>query len=121
MSAKEVRSRLPAVYVAKVSAVTLHLVSKNAWALSAAVFFPYYSILYYTICTTLNPILAYSDSATAMPVGGQEEADRAYHEAMHAVFTAQVDCHRHSQPFSRKKDGKVRWAMLEMWPMLVGA
>ncbi len=56
-----------------------------------------------------------------MPVGGQEEADRAYHEAMHAVFTDQVDCHRHSQPFSRKKDGKVRWAMLEMWPMLVGA
>ncbi|KAA6420588.1 MAG: hypothetical protein FRX49_09381 [Trebouxia sp. A1-2] len=50
--------------------------------------------------------------------GGQEEADRAYAEAMHAVFTAQVDCHRHSQPFSRKKDGKVRWAMLEMWPML---
>ncbi|DBB02619.1 TPA: putative 3',5'-cyclic phosphodiesterase pde-3 [Trebouxia sp. C0006] len=50
--------------------------------------------------------------------GGQEEADRAYHEAMHAVFTDQVDCHRHSQPFSRKKDGKVRWAMLEMWPML---
>ena len=55
-----------------------------------------------------------------MPAGGQEEADRAYHEAMHAVFTAQVDCHRHTQPFTRRKDGKVRWAMLEMWPMLVG-
>ena len=63
----------------------------------------------------------YSGSAAAMLAGGQEEADRAYAEAMHAVFTAQVDCHRHSQPFSRKKDGKVRWAMLEMWPMLVGA
>lgn len=30
MSAKDVHSRLPAVYVAKVSVVKLHLVSKNA-------------------------------------------------------------------------------------------
>ena len=36
ISAK-VHSRLPAVYVAEGSVVKMHLVSKNAWALSAAV------------------------------------------------------------------------------------
>ena len=36
---------------------------------------------------------------------------------MHAVFTVQVECHRHAQPHMGKKDGTLKWGMLEMWPM----
>ncbi|KAL0037875.1 hypothetical protein WJX79_003284 [Trebouxia sp. C0005] len=48
--------------------------------------------------------------------GGQEEAEEAYEEAVNAIFVLQVQCHRHNQPRSLKI-GKVRWEMIEMWPM----
>jgi len=51
------------------------------------------------------------------PAGGQQEAEAAFHAAMHAVFTVQVECHRHAQPHMGKKDGTLKWDMLEMWPM----
>ena len=51
--------------------------------------------------------------------GGQQEAQAAYDEAVNAVFTLQVDCHRHAQPHLSKKDGRTKWAMIEMWPMQV--
>ncbi len=50
--------------------------------------------------------------------GGQKEAEEAYEEAVNAIFVLQVKCHRHSQPRSLKI-GKVRWEMIEMWPMQV--
>lgn len=50
--------------------------------------------------------------------GGQEEAEEAYEEAVNAIFVLQVQCHRHNQPRSLKI-GKVRWEMIEMWPMQV--
>jgi len=46
MSAKGRTQPSPSHVLAKVSVVKLHLVSKNAWALSAAVTFPYCTILY---------------------------------------------------------------------------
>ena len=49
--------------------------------------------------------------------GGQQEAEEAYEEAVTAIFVFQVECHRHTQPRSPK--GKVRWEMIEMWPMQV--
>ena len=51
--------------------------------------------------------------------GGEEEGQAAYDEAMNAVFTLQLECHRHTQPHRSKKDGTTKWAMIEMWPMLV--
>ncbi len=50
--------------------------------------------------------------------GGQKEAEEAYEEAVNAIFVLQVQCHRHSQP-RPLKIGKVRWEMIEMWPMQV--
>ena len=38
---------------------------------------------------------------------------------MNAVFTLQLECHRHTQPHRSKKDATTKWAMIEMWPMLV--
>ena len=52
-------------------------------------------------------------------VGGQAEAQAAYDEAVNAVFNLQVDCHRHAQPHISKKDGRIKWAMIELWPMQV--
>ncbi|KAL0024765.1 hypothetical protein WJX79_003822 [Trebouxia sp. C0005] len=49
--------------------------------------------------------------------GGQQEAQAAYDEAVNAVFSLQVDCHRHIHPHISKKDGRTKWAMIEMWPM----
>ncbi|DBB13951.1 TPA: hypothetical protein ACH3X3_000930 [Trebouxia sp. C0006] len=49
--------------------------------------------------------------------GGQQEAQAAYDEAVNAVFNLQVECHRHAQPHISKKDGRTKWAMIEMWPM----
>ena len=46
------------------------------------------------------------------------EAQEAYDEAVTAIFVLQVDCHRHVQPHA-KHNGKVRWEMIEMWPMQV--
>ena len=51
--------------------------------------------------------------------GGEEEAQAAYDDAMNAVFNLQLECHRHTQPHKSKKDGTTKWAMIEMWPMLV--
>ena len=55
------------------------------------------------------------------PTGGAEEAQGAYDEAMNAIFNLQVECHRHTQPHKSKKDGSTKWAIIEMWPMLVRA
>ena len=51
--------------------------------------------------------------------GGSQEAQAAYDEAVNAVFNLQVECHRHAQPHISKKDGRTKWAMIEMWPMQV--
>ena len=51
--------------------------------------------------------------------GGEEEAQSAYDDAMNAVFSLQLECHRHTQAHKSKKDGSTKWSMIEMWPMLV--
>ena len=51
--------------------------------------------------------------------GGEAEAQAAYDEAVNAVFNLQLECHRHAQPHKSKKDGKIKWAMIEMWPIIV--
>ena len=61
--------------------------------------------------------LLLSPMPNVLSIGGQAEADAAYAEALHAVFTLKVDCHRHAQPHVSKKDGRMKWTMLEMWPM----
>ncbi|DBB14759.1 TPA: hypothetical protein ACH3X3_004373 [Trebouxia sp. C0006] len=50
--------------------------------------------------------------------GGEEEAQSAYDDAMNAVFSLQLECHRHTQAHKSKKDGSTKWSMIEMWPML---
>ena len=52
-------------------------------------------------------------------LGGQEEAQAAYEEAYNDVFNLQLDCHRHAQPRKSRRDGHVKWHMIEMWPMQV--
>lgn len=52
-------------------------------------------------------------------IGGEAEAQAAYDEAVNAVFNLQLECHRHAQPHKSKKDGKMKWAMIEMWPIIV--
>ena len=52
--------------------------------------------------------------------GGQEEALGHYEDATRAIFDLQLDCHRHIQPYRSTKDGKVKWASINMWPMPVG-
>ena len=39
---------------------------------------------------------------------------------MHAIFTLQLDNHRHTQQYKSKKDGRMKWVMIEMWPLVVG-
>ena len=51
--------------------------------------------------------------------GGQEEALMHYEDAMTAVFSLQLNSHRHVQPYRSKKDGRIKWATFEMWPMSV--
>jgi len=51
--------------------------------------------------------------------GGQEEALMHYEDAMTAVFSLQLNRHHHVQPYRSKKDGKIKWATFEMWPMSV--
>ena len=51
--------------------------------------------------------------------GGDEEAEAAYDEAVHAIFELQLERHRHIQPYVSKKDGRNKWAMIEMSPMTV--
>ncbi|KAL3161210.1 putative 3',5'-cyclic phosphodiesterase pde-3 [Trebouxia sp. C0009 RCD-2024] len=48
--------------------------------------------------------------------GGKEEAQEAYEEAYNAIFALQLQCHRHIQPHT-KREGTLRWEMIEMWPM----
>ena len=51
--------------------------------------------------------------------GGQGEADRAYAEALNACFDLELEVHQHVQPYTSRKDGKLKWALLEMWPVPV--
>ena len=51
--------------------------------------------------------------------GGEKEAEAAYDEAVHAIFELQLERHRHVQPYISKKDGRSKWAMIEMSPMMV--
>lgn len=53
-------------------------------------------------------------------VGGKEEAQEAYEEAYNAIFALQLQCHRHIQPHT-KREGTIRWEMIEMWPMQVSS
>ena len=52
-------------------------------------------------------------------IGGKEEAEMHYEEAMTAVFSLQLKRHYHVQPYRSSKDGKQKWANMEMWPMPV--
>ena len=52
--------------------------------------------------------------------GGQEEAVGHYEDALRAVFELQLDCHHHIQPYRSIKNGKVKWASIDLWPMHVG-
>ncbi|KAL0048533.1 hypothetical protein WJX82_005213 [Trebouxia sp. C0006] len=49
--------------------------------------------------------------------GGEDECQAAYEEAVDAIFNLKVDCHRHVQSYLSRKDGKIKWAAFEMWPM----
>lgn len=51
--------------------------------------------------------------------GGQEEALAAYEEAYNDIFNLKLDCHKHPQPHKSRKDGTIKWEMIEMWPMQV--
>ena len=51
--------------------------------------------------------------------GSKEQADRAYAEALSACFDLEVEVHQHVQPYTSSKDGSLKWALLEMWPLLV--
>lgn len=51
--------------------------------------------------------------------GGFDEAVSHYEDAVTAAFSLQLDCHRHVQPHRSRKDGQMRWARIEMWPMPV--
>lgn len=53
--------------------------------------------------------------------GGEEEAEAAYDEALHAIFALQLERHQHTQPYISKKDGRSKWAMIEMSPMTVSS
>ena len=54
-----------------------------------------------------------------MPAGGEGERERAYDEAMDAIFNQKVKAHRHMQVYVSHKTGKTKWQELEMWPVLV--
>ena len=51
--------------------------------------------------------------------GGQEEALGHYEDATRAIFDLQLNCHSHIQSYRSTKDGKVKWASINMWPMPV--
>ena len=40
---------------------------------------------------------------------------------MSACFDLEVEVHQHVQPYTSSKDGSLKWALLEMWPLLVSA
>lgn len=60
-------------------------------------------------------------SPQSLPTGGEEEAEAAYDEAFHAIFQLQLERHRHTQPYTSKKDGRSKWAMIEMSPITVSS
>ena len=74
-----------------------------------------HDIICYCILRTHEPDLL----TDVVAIGGGAEAQAAYDEAYNAVFNLQLECHRHAQPHKSKKDGKIKWAMIEMWPMIV--
>lgn len=53
--------------------------------------------------------------------GGAEEAEAAYAEACHAILHLQLERHHHTQPYISKKDGRSKWAMIEMSPITVSS
>ena len=59
--------------------------------------------------------------ALALNTGGEEEAEAAYDEAFHAIFHLQLERHRHTQAYTSKKDGRSKWAMIEMSPITVSS
>ena len=52
-------------------------------------------------------------------VGGVQEQNAAYLEAVSAIFEKGVACHRHQRCYTSKKTGKQKWTTLEMWPIAV--
>lgn len=76
------------------------------------------SMLCISRCTVLRPH-SFASFRCVCCTGGEAEAQAAYDEAVNAVFNLQLECHRHAQPHKSKKDGKTKWAMIEMWPIIV--
>ena len=69
------------------------------------------------ICKNMS--IAHFVPIANMPVGGEGERERAYDEAMDAIFNQKVKAHRHMQAYVSHKTGKTKWQELEMWPVLV--
>ena len=38
---------------------------------------------------------------------------------MRDVFGLEVEYHQHVQPYTSAKDGTIKWALLELWPLQV--
>ena len=55
----------------------------------------------------------------ALLVGGVDEQEAAYQEAVKAIFDKQVACHRHQRYYTSRKTGKKKWTILEMWRLAV--
>lgn len=66
----------------------------------------------------VKPALQHQNELT-FDSGGKEQAVQAYEEALNAVFDLRVECHQHIQPYASRKDGTIKWALLEMWPLSV--
>ena len=75
-----------------------------------------YLVLTFAMCKHMS--FARSMIAS-MPVGGEGERERAYDEAMDAIFNQKVKAHRHMQAYVSHKTGKTKWQELEMWPVMV--
>ena len=52
--------------------------------------------------------------------GGRAEAATRYEDALRAVYDLQLNRHHHVQPYRSRKDGSLKWANIDMWPMPVG-
>lgn len=79
----------------------------------------------YVTSEQLKGIDCSDTAACVMPLadapGGQEQVEKAYTEALSACFDLEVEVHQHVQPYKSSKDGSLKWALLEMWPLLVSA
>ena len=53
--------------------------------------------------------------------GAKEEALEHHEDAIRAIFELQLDCHRHIQPYRSTKNGKLKWASVDMWPLPVSS